>query len=178
MKYEMIFLDRDGTLNPDPGYIAALADFRFYPFTLPALEKLKEFSFCIVTNQSGVGRGIIDPDRLEDIHRYIRSQFEQHGLDLKQIYVCTDHPDRATPRRKPGTGMFLEAAREFGLDLRNCIMIGDAVSDILAGQSLGMDTMLVQTGLGKETLPQLVQPPTFVVKNLLEGASLLASRTD
>ncbi|MFQ6614058.1 MAG: HAD-IA family hydrolase, partial [Fidelibacterota bacterium] len=77
------------------------------------------------------------------------------------------------PRRKPGPGMFLEAARDFGLNLSRCLMIGDAESDILAGQKLKMDTMLVLTGKGKETLSQLKEKPTFVAENLLTGAYLL-----
>ncbi len=169
----MIFLDRDGTLNPDPGYIASLDDYHFYEFTLEALTRLSPQSFILITNQSGVARGLIEERNLEQIHEYIRKTFQNQGIDLKAIYVCTDHPDHASDRRKPGPGMFLEAAQDFDLDLTRCLMIGDAESDILAGQNLGMDTMLVLTGRGKETLPRLTDSPTFVVENLLEGAKLL-----
>ncbi|NOZ74269.1 MAG: HAD family hydrolase [FCB group bacterium] len=173
MTYEMIFLDRDGTLNPDPGYIAHRKDFRFYDFTLEALSRLKGNSFCIITNQSGVARGLITERNLDRIHQYIKTTFREHGIDLKAIYVCTDHPDQPSQRRKPGPGMFLEAAKDFQLDLTRCLMIGDAESDILAGQRLHMDTMLVLTGKGKDTLSQLREKPTFTVENLLEGAKLL-----
>jgi len=104
--YDTIFLDRDGTLNPDPGYIASLRDFTFFDFALPALQKLKDNRFCIVTNQSGVSRGIIEQNELNKIHHYVQTAFKDHGLDLLDIFVCNDHPDHATERRKPGTGMF------------------------------------------------------------------------
>ena len=173
MKYDLIFLDRDGTLNPDPGYISSLDDFEFYPFTIDALKQLDGQSFIIITNQSGVARGIIDEGNLEEIHQYIRKMFSENHINLKAIYLCTDHPDRPTERRKPGPGMFREAARDFNLDLSRCLVIGDAESDILAGQNLSMDTMLVLTGKGKETLPGLTVKPTFVAENLLEGVKLL-----
>ncbi|MFQ6614366.1 MAG: HAD-IIIA family hydrolase, partial [Fidelibacterota bacterium] len=90
MRYEMIFLDRDGTLNPDPGYISRREDFHFFDFTLEALSRLKGNSFIIITNQSGVARGRISEQNLEAIHAYVRQSFREHGIDLKAIYVCTD----------------------------------------------------------------------------------------
>ena len=92
-KYNCIFLDRDGTLNPDPGYISSINDFSFFHFTIPALSKLasKGNRFCIVTNQSGISRGLIKPDDLEEIHRYIKKIFKDNSISLLDIYVCIDH---------------------------------------------------------------------------------------
>lgn len=177
-KYDTIFLDRDGTLNPDSGYINDLIHFKFYPFTLDALKTLSKIcnGFCIVTNQSGIGRGLIKQEKLDEIHNYIRSEFKKHQIKLLDIYVCPDHPDHATTDRKPETGMFEDASKEYKIDLNRSLMIGDAGSDIEAGAKLEMDTMLVLTGKGPETLQNLNNvKPSIVVENLQVGAELIAS---
>ena len=175
--YECIFLDRDGTLNPDPGYINKIEDFNFYDFIIPALKKLTKAGnkFCIVTNQSGVSRGIIKSKELDKINNFIRQEFIKNSINLLGIYMCTDHPDQATERRKPGPGMFLEAELDHGLSLVNCLMVGDSFVDIKAGEMLGMDTMLVKTGNGLDTLNNIFdyQRPTYVVQSLKEGAEQL-----
>lgn len=176
-RYDTIFLDRDGTLNPDPGYIQSLDQFQFFDFTLPALETLAEagFRFCIVTNQSGIGRGLIKQESLDAIHQFIREEFLRQGINLLNIYYCPDHPERACESRKPGAKMFLQAARDYAIDLENCLMIGDAGSDIEAGVNLNMDTMLVLTGKGRQTLVDLKNRsrPTFIAENLLAGAEII-----
>ncbi|MDP7094773.1 MAG: HAD-IIIA family hydrolase, partial [Candidatus Marinimicrobia bacterium] len=91
-KYDTIFLDRDGTINPDPGYISDLNDFKFFPFTMDALKKMSKCceQFCIVSNQSGIGRGLIDEIKLNEIHDYIRASFTENNLKLTDIYFCPD----------------------------------------------------------------------------------------
>ncbi len=173
----MIFLDRDGTLNHDPGYISGLEQFRFYDFTIPALKLLgaQGNRFCIVTNQSGVARGWIKPEKLDEIHDFIRAEFGSNGIDLVDIYVCTDHPDQATEFRKPGGGMLRQAAAEHGLELGNCLMIGDSGKDIAAGYKLGLATMLVLTGEGQSALDELSSgiKPSYIAADLLAGAKQL-----
>ncbi|NQU28038.1 MAG: HAD family hydrolase [Candidatus Marinimicrobia bacterium] len=176
-KYDMIFLDRDGTINPDPGYIANLDDFQFYEFLFPALKLLSDYGqrFSIITNQSGVARGIIKQSQLDEINDFIIKSFARNKIPLYNIYVCTDHPDTATENRKPGTGMFRQAARDYDLQLQDCLMIGDSEKDIIAGQKLAMETMLVLTGEGEKTYTKIktTAPPTYVVKNIVEGTKLL-----
>tara|TARA_Y100000590_G_C15492390_1_gene928311 strand:+ start:370 stop:915 length:546 start_codon:yes stop_codon:yes gene_type:complete len=177
-KYDCIFLDRDGTLNFDPaGYINSIDRFSFFDFTFPALQLMAKVSnnFCIITNQSGVSRGLIKEQALNEINNFIKNQFEKHSIHLLDIYFCIDHPDQATKRRKPGPGMFLEAKSDHNLNLLNCLMIGDSLADIKAGQNLGMDTMLVLTGHGSETNELLLdnQMPTYIVQDLAEGAKKL-----
>ena len=172
-KYNTIFLDRDGTLNPDPGYISSLDQFEFYDFTISALQRLAYSGnrFCIVTNQSGVSRGLIDQDDLNKIHDYIKSEFFKNSIPLLDIYICTDHPDKASNRRKPGSGMFLEAVNDHSINLSESLMVGDSVHDIESGNNLDMDTVLVLTGRGKDTIkdnPDLL--PTIAV-NDLQGAA-------
>ena len=176
-KYDCIFLDRDGTINFDSGYISTIEEFKLYDFTIPALKELARLGnkFCIITNQSGVSRGLIKKEDLLLIHNSIEQNFEKCKIPLLKIYSCFDHPDYSTERRKPGSGMFYEARNDFGLNLKNCLMIGDSYADIKAGLSLQMDTMLVLTGNGKKTISILKKDeiPTFVAKDLSKGVEEL-----
>lgn len=176
-KYDTIFLDRDGTLNFDPGFIQNVDQFNFYDFTIPALKILSDNGnrFVIVSNQSGIGRGLIDKEELHEINNFIRSEFRRNGIELLEIYNCTDHPDNSTNRRKPGTGMFLDAADDYDIELSDCLMIGDSERDLIPAHVLGMDSMLVMTGNGHLTIDTIstADKPNYVAENILEGAKLL-----
>ena len=175
--YDCIFLDRDGTINPDPGYISSIDDFEFFDFTLSALRKIANLGnrFCIITNQSGISRGLIKQEDLNTIHNSIEKQFKKNNIPLLSIYTCVDHPDNATERRKPGPGMFLEAELDHDLNLMDCLMIGDSYDDMQAGEMLGMDTMLVLTGKGQDAMKNFseYEMPTFIVQDLKQGAEKL-----
>ena len=172
-KFDCIFLDRDGTLNPDPGYINNILDYNFYDFTLPALKMMsKNYNrFCIVSNQSGVARGLIQINSLNTINDFIREKFSENSISLLDIYMSFDHPDNASTNRKPGAGMFLKAKKEYNLKLSKCLMVGDSISDMEAGINLGMETMLVLTGKGHKTLKNCrhKESITYFAKNIYEG---------
>jgi len=176
-KYDTIFLDRDGTINFDPGFIQNVDQFKFYDFTIPALKILSDNGnqFCIISNQSGVGRGLIDINDLKQINSYIRRELMANNIDLLEIYCCMDHPDESSNHRKPGTGMFLDAADDHNIKLSDCLMIGDSERDLIPAHVLGMDTMLVMTGNGHLTVDTIsnADKPTYVAENILEGAKLL-----
>lgn len=180
IKYDVIFLDRDGTINFDPGFVQNVDQFNFYDFAIPGLKILSEHGnkFCIISNQSGVGRGLIDINDLRDINSFIRREFIANQISLLEIYVCTDHPNKSTNRRKPGTGMFLDAAADYDIELNRCLMIGDSERDLIPAHTLGMDTMLVLTGNGHLTLDTIApsDKPTFVAENILEGAKMLVKK--
>ena len=177
--YDCIFLDRDGTINPDPppGYISKLENFKFYNFTFEALKILSKITknFIIVTNQSGVSRGDICEADLIRINNFIIREFLNHSIPLLDIYYCTDHPDDVSINRKPGVGMFLSANKDFDINLSNCLMIGDSLSDMKPAFKLNMDSMLVMTGNGKvdKNCFEKDSSPTFYAKNILNGAKLL-----
>ena len=176
IKYDTIFLDRDGTLNHDPGYIASINDFQFFDYTLLALKKLKNIcnNFCIISNQSGVARGLIRIDDLSEIHSYILSFFHDNNLNLIGIYFCTDHPNNASINRKPGDGMFLKASEEHSITLKSSLMIGDSVCDVEAAQRCNMESMLVLTGNGKKAKKSPNISPTFIEENLLTASIFLS----
>ena len=173
-KYECIFLDRDGTINLDPGYISNVRDLKFYDYTFKALKLLKPLtkSFIIITNQSGVGRGIIKEEKLIEINSFIHSKFLENTLNLLDIYYCTDLPGNRSTFRKPEAGMFLQASIEHNIDLTKCIMIGDSYKDIVPANKLGMSSLFVLTGNGKKDLHKFdhLFKPDHIAKNLLLGA--------
>ena len=177
LKYDCIFIDRDGTVNYDPGYISNLKDFKFFDFSISALDLLTSITnkFIVITNQSGISKGLIKENDLIEINNYIIDECANNNIPLLKIYYCIDHPDRASARRKPGVGMFLEAAKEFNLDLSNCLMIGDSISDIQPANNLGMESMLVLTGNGNNHQNRFSNndSPNYCAKNILEGAKLL-----
>jgi len=177
IKYDCIFFDRDGTVNYDPGYISNIKYFNFFEFTIEAMTLLADVSekFIMITNQSGVSRGLIDEADLLHMNDFIMDELTNNNIPLKKIYYCTDHPDLASERRKPGVGMFLEASKEFDINLSDCLMIGDSTSDIEPAITLGMDSMLVLTGNGEIAQRKLgdSKKPKFITKNILTGARLL-----
>ena len=112
---------------------------------------------------------------LLEINDFIMDELRKNDLPILKIYYCTDHPDFSSKSRKPGTGMFLDASKEFDINLSNCLMIGDSIDDIRAGEMLGMDTMLVLTGRGQETMSNLLEyeMPTYIVEDLSHGVEKL-----
>ena len=143
-----VFLDRDGTLMHDAGYVGDPSLVEVYPGVREALARLKArgFKTVIVTNQSGIQRGHFTE---ADFHA-VQARFEEligPGL-IDAMYYCADHPDAATDRRKPGPGMLLEAARDHALDLARSWMVGDRAGDVEAGNRAGVRSILVRTGEG------------------------------
>tara|TARA_X000001036_G_scaffold66396_1_gene57138 strand:- start:1268 stop:1810 length:543 start_codon:yes stop_codon:yes gene_type:complete len=177
-KYDCIFFDRDGTVNYDPGYISSIKEFKFFEYTINAFSLFKSISnkFIIITNQSGVGRGLIKECDLIEINNHIMNECAKHKIPLIKIYYCSDHPDYASNDRKPNPGMFLKASEEFNLDLSNCLMVGDSIYDIQPANKLGMDSMMVLTGNGKDHYGKLIKKdmPKYCTENILTGAKLLA----
>ena len=173
-KYECIFLDRDGTINLDPGYISSVRDVKFYDYTFKALKLLKPLtkSFIIITNQSGVSRGIIKEEKLIEINSFIHSKFLENNLNLLDIYFCTDLPGNDSTFRKPEVGMFLQASIEHNIDLTRCIMIGDSYKDIVPANKLGMSSLFVLSGNGKKDLHKFNDSfkPDNIAKDLFLGA--------
>jgi histidinol-phosphate phosphatase family protein len=143
-----VFLDRDGTIMHDPGYVGDPALVQLLPGAAEALARLKSrgFATVIVTNQSGIAREYFTEADFLRVHARL---MELLGPDLIDgMYFCADHPDCASERRKPGPGMLLEAARDLGLDLAHSWMVGDRAGDIEAGRRAGARGVLVLTGEG------------------------------
>jgi D-glycero-D-manno-heptose 1,7-bisphosphate phosphatase len=147
-----IFLDRDGVLieNRDD-YVKSIAEVAFIPGALEALARLAHSPYLIViaTNQSAIGRGLLAQATAEAINTYIVEQLTRIGGRVDGVYICPHRPEDECPCRKPAPGMLLDAARDLGIDLANSVLIGDALSDILAAQAAGVTPILVRTGRGQ-----------------------------
>jgi len=144
-----VFLDRDGTLMEEVNYCNDPKRVRVFPGTVGALQRLRHAGWLtvVVTNQSGIARGKISPEQYAAVNAEFLRQLPG-GIDA--VYFCADHPDRPTPRRKPGFGMLEEAAINHGIDLTRSWMIGDKEIDVECGRRAGCRTILVRTGYGAE----------------------------
>jgi D-glycero-D-manno-heptose 1,7-bisphosphate phosphatase len=150
--FPAIFLDRDGVIidNVD-SYVRSWSDVQFLPGSLQALSKLAHFPYkvVVVTNQSAVGRGIISLAEADAIGARILSVIRAAGGRVDGVYTCPHAPDANCDCRKPRPGLLLRAAGDLDIDLRRSIMVGDALSDLQAGQAAGVArTLLVLTGRG------------------------------
>jgi heptosyltransferase-2 len=143
-----IFLDRDGTLNPDPGYIRSPDQLELFPGVAQALAKLVQAGarLIVVTNQSGVARGLFSIGELEAIHAKLTRLLGEAGAPLDAIYVCPHHPDDSCNCRKPNTGLIDQAVRERAVDLSRSYLIGDHMRDMELAKRMGLRSILVTTG--------------------------------
>ena len=183
-----VFLDRDGTLNKDTGYPASFRAIEFFPFSYEAVKKLNQAGLLVivVTNQSGIGRGLIRESALNDIHRRMKEAFASRGACFDGIYYCPYYAEATDPRfrrgaecRKPRTGMGLKAAEDLSVSLERSYMVGDKVEDILFGINLGVKSILVLTGHGKESMKDLRERgirPAFIADNLLTAVEWILER--
>jgi len=136
-----VFLDRDETLNPDPGYIADPGLFMLYPWIPSELRRLKEAGFLlvIISNQSGVGRGLIPAGALVAIHSKLNLLLkESAGIEIDHFAICIHRPEDQCECRKPKPKLILDSASMLGVDLAESFMIGDRESDRLAGENAGV----------------------------------------
>ena len=176
-----VFLDRDGTLIRDKGFICHFKDVEIFPFSLQSLKMMNEFGFrvIVITNQSAIARGICTEDQVMSIHREMTDFFKRSGAAIDAFYYSPYLEDAPMPEfrkrdenRKPAPGMILQAARDFKIDLKKSFMIGDSTRDIIAGKNAGCETVLVLTGNGKRALKELRDmnlEPDFVAENILEA---------
>ena len=155
-KVPAIFLDRDGTLNVDHGYVHEIDNFQFIDGTIEALQELKKMGFAlvVVTNQSGIARGMFTEDQFMTLTEWMDWSLADRDADLDGIYFCPHHPEGSVEAyrqqcdcRKPQPGMLLSAQEELDIDMASSYIVGDKVEDMLAGQAAGVGTkVLVRTG--------------------------------
>lgn len=163
-----IFVDRDGTLVEEVNFLSNVADLRVFPFVEEALRLLRSAGYLIVvvTNQSGIGRGIFSEADMHAVNREIENRLP--GL-LDAFYFCPHRPDDGCRCRKPNTGMIEDAIRDMAIDITNSWMIGDKEIDILAGINAGMRTAMVQTGYGEDHSKQLTRHPDVIAVDLRDA---------
>jgi len=188
MKKRAVFLDRDGTINKDVGFPDSFDLIEIYPYSYEAVKKINEAGLLavIVTNQSGIGRGLIREKNLHLIHQKLRDAFAEHNIHFDGIYYCPHYISSSDPRynkdclcRKPKPGMALQAAQDLNIDIKRSYMVGDKVEDILFGRNIQAKPILLLTGFGQEALPKLKKKrivPAYVAPNLLDAVNWILKR--
>jgi len=147
-KAPVVYLDRDGTLNFDPGYLNQPEQLRLLPGAGQAVARLNRAGFktVVLSNQSGLARGLITQDQLEAIHQRLRELLAEDGARLDGVFVCPHHPDEGCACRKPAPGLVHRAQRELGVSPDNAIVIGDKASDVELARNVGALAVFVRSG--------------------------------
>jgi D-glycero-D-manno-heptose 1,7-bisphosphate phosphatase len=147
-----ILLDRDGTIIVERNYLSTAAGGELLPGAIDGLRRLQGLGFglIVITNQSGIGRGMLTEATLEEIHTELRRQLAAGGVRIDAFYHCPHVPEDACECRKPKPLLVFRAASDFGFDPRHSFVIGDKPADIELGKNCGAGTILVRTGYGRE----------------------------
>jgi histidinol-phosphate phosphatase family protein len=142
-----VFVDRDGTLNHDNGYVTSPEQLVVFPGVAKAIARLNHYGVkvILVTNQSAVGRGLMTSQVLSDIHERLAALIKPYGAALDAIFTCPHHPQEGCGCRKPKAGLIYQAVDRFSLDLASCFLVGDKRSDMEAAHKVGIPGVLVMT---------------------------------
>jgi D-glycero-D-manno-heptose 1,7-bisphosphate phosphatase len=190
-----VFIDRDGTISEEVGYINHLSRFRLFSYSATALNQLHKNGYLaiVITNQAGVARGYFSEEMVRDIHKQMTEDLEASGARLDAIYYCAHHPSVGEPPyqldcdcRKPRPGLLLRAARDYDIDLANSWMVGDRYSDIELAANAGVKSALVLSGYGRgewehqrdnwSTQPDLVAEDLLAAVNQIGNLDMTTSR--
>jgi D-glycero-D-manno-heptose 1,7-bisphosphate phosphatase len=182
MTRRAVFLDRDGTLIEEAGYLDRLERLVFFPYSVDAVRVLNRggFAVAVISNQSGVARGIVREAFVGEAHRHIAARMEAGGARIDGFYYCPHYREGAIAEyvrdcecRKPQPGMLRRAAADLDLDLARSIVVGDRWDDIAAGHAVGARGVLVRTGIGRaeEAAPQPGLAADAIVDTLVDAAA-------
>ena len=177
-----VFLDRDGTLIEESGYLDRLDRLAFFPFSADAVRLLNRAGLAVVvaTNQSGIARGLVKEAFIAEVHRHITETLAAGNARIDAFYYCPHHPDGTLESyrqdcdcRKPQPGMLRQAASDLGLDLARSFVVGDRWQDLIAGHAVGARTILVRTGYGRISEAEAPEAftPDVVADNLMAAVS-------
>ena len=175
-----VFLDRDGTLSEERGFIDRLELIEIFPWTSDAIRLLNRagFAVVVVTNQSAIGRGIIDLPFLQTVHDAFDRHLVRSGAKIDRYYYCPHHPDAPLPEyrmacrcRKPGPGMIEQSTTDLGLDPSRSFMVGDRLIDVACGHAAGVRSLLVRSGHSahRGEAPPGLSEPDAILNNLMEA---------
>lgn len=177
-----VFMDRDGTLSHEVGYVNHVSRFELFPFTVEAVRAINRAGYLavVVTNQAGVARGYFPESLIHEVHDSLRRSMAEGGARLDGVYVCPHHPSVGEPPyrqdcgcRKPKPGLVERAARELGVDLARSWVVGDREADLRLAWNVGARAALVKTGYGLGELqymaPRWPRQPELVAEHLLDA---------
>ena len=184
-----VFVDRDGTLIHDVGYLSRVEDVRWYPWSIDALRLLNRAGFlvCITTNQGGIGLGFYGPDLVERVHAEMSAAVESAGGRIDGLFFCPHHPLAVVEAyrvecdcRKPRPGMIRQAAERFDIDLARSFVIGDKMADIGLAANAGARGILVKTGYGPAEVVRhhgTIPGAAFVADTVFEAADWILAQS-
>jgi len=174
---KVVFLDRDGTLIPDPSddRVDKIEKVELFDDTVQALKLLadNDFSAVVITNQAGIAEGLLTEQEFDTINKHAESLYAPSGINILKTYMSPHGSHEVNKWRKPGPGMLMQAAKDFNLDLSTIYMVGDRPSDVLAGKNAGTKTILVQTARvpvtedsgADYTAPMLLDAAKYIVSH-------------
>jgi D-glycero-D-manno-heptose 1,7-bisphosphate phosphatase len=181
-----VFIDRDGTISEEVGYINHPERFRLFPYAATAIKQLNESGWLaiVTTNQAGVARGYFAEDMIHAVHDRMTNELASDGARIDAIYYCAHHPSVGDPPyridcdcRKPKPGLITRAARDFNIDLSNSWVVGDRYSDIELAHNAGAKSALVLSGYGRgeweHQSSSWTQQPDLVADDLLAAVALI-----
>ncbi|MFN3568052.1 MAG: D-glycero-alpha-D-manno-heptose-1,7-bisphosphate 7-phosphatase [Caldimicrobium sp.] len=177
--FPAVFLDRDGTINEEVGYLNHLSRLKILPGVPKAIRLLRKagFKIFVVTNQSGPARGYFPESLVEEVNREIQIRLKKKGAQIDEFFVCLHHPNENCPCRKPKTGLIEKAFAKYPIDLKKSYVIGDRLIDIELAINAGLKGILVLTGYGRGEkeylLPQKSYKPSFIAETLLEAVEFI-----
>jgi D-glycero-D-manno-heptose 1,7-bisphosphate phosphatase len=178
-----VFLDRDGTISEEVGYLNDASQFRMFPFAIDAIRRLNDAKLpvIVVTNQSGVGRGFFPESMVHTVHETMTRQLAAGGAHLNAIYYCPHTSDDECECRKPRPGLLERAAREHDIDLRRSFVVGDRYGDVELAHGTDSRGILVRTGYGEEDLREngaaWPRQPDFVADDLAAAVDWILRQT-
>ncbi|MDB4349441.1 HAD family hydrolase [Omnitrophica bacterium] len=181
---KIIFIDRDGVINKDPGgwtehsYVTSWKDFHFLPGAKESLKKLTEagYEIIIISNQAGVNRGYFTQNDLRDINENMLKEIYSSGGRVHSTYYCPHTKDEGCDCRKPKTGLFKKATEDLDVDFKGTFFIGDGSMDVEAGKRIGCRTILLLSGKSKlEDVEGWICKPDYIKKDLLEAVDWILS---
>lgn len=172
-----VFLDRDGTINPDIEYLHEPERFELLPGAAEGMKRFQDMGYriAIVTNQAGIGLGYFTKEDFYAVNRAMFRALQPYGVAIDRIYFCPHGFGEKCDCRKPATGLFLRAQRDLNVDLSRSVMVGDATSDLEAARRLGMAAVLVRTGKAGED-GQFDAQPDYTADSILDAAEWVLSR--
>src|SRR5215212_1025597 len=188
MKRPAVFIDRDGTISEEVGYINHPSRFRLFPYSAEAIRVLNnnDWLAIVITNQAGVARGYFSEDVIVNVHEQLKRDLREGSAKLDAIYYCVHHPSVGDPPyrfdcdcRKPKTGLIDRAAKDFDIDLAASWMCGDRYSDIELARNAGLHSAFVLSGYGRGEWEyqsrKWTHQPDLVSENLLEAVKTICS---
>lgn len=176
-KHQAVFLDRDGTIIEDNGYINKTSDAIFFPYTFKALEILQEhFLLFVITNQSGISKGLISEEDVEKVNRYITETLKAKGIIITDTFYCPHNSEDNCVCKKPKPYFLYRAAQLYNVDLSRSFIIGDHPADVECGINAGSTPVYLLSGHGLKHKDELIQNPK-ILNNLLDAAKYIISIT-